>query len=755
MAMNRSERRAVEKSARRSHNVRKAGSIGLAVALLSGITAPAAQAVFEDSSDGITMTDKEKADLIQTKNAVMSGSIKATADAKQLAELRALGIDIDIENSVRITNQKLKEGNFEAEFWLDVKFDAAKNKAALESNGMDNTDEEGFSSYVSIATINDEQRTVYGNMATDSTWKAPTFEAGDRLAIVGGAVQDPNSMSNHIDSQADYDAKLGAVNIGQLFPNVGVVNGGATNSKKSEDETTTVKDPYSDTLNNKAYTDGIASANKRGLPEKMDNCLVDNCGIWITAVGNSTTVGQKALAKPLRINIESTVSAGKSPDFKEHTLASGDKYKFSPSNFKRGSYDWVEGYFNDKNLVEYQFASKLAKDVAKVKKQNEANEVDIQSLVFSKGKFEIISEANQDAEFSVDALAKKAIITGETKTPVKTWKYSGEKLSVGSTFEFGFGKNEFEAKVTKITATSITIEATGDNYKSSNVDGVGSSTLAGSLGFYSGSAVAVTSPEVRLQFEKAAKPDKPTPKPEPTPEPEKPKPVSPEAKPDFKKGAHGNKVTIKVTQNDKASKGFKIVSNSVRLIDPKTGKQATTYKVAKQGTYSVSGENVTFTPLKGFEGKANKLTYVWNEKNADGSVTQKASSTVQAEIAPAPKPEKPVEPKPEKPEPVVPTPEKPEPKPEKPVTPTPEKVEKTELPPATETDTDKVETDGSGASDEIDQSSVAVTDTGSIEANKGYVAGGIGGLFLMLLAGISAPFIARRERKKAAKANNN
>lgn len=187
-----------------------------------------------------------------------------------------------------------------------------------------------------------------------------------------------------------------------------------------------------------------------------------------------------------------------------------------------------------------------------------------------------------------------------------------------------------------------------------------------------------------------------------------------------------------------------------------------------------------------------------SETTAKATVTITADEVVEPPVVkpePKPEPEKPKpEPKPEKPEPVVPTPEKPKPEPEKPapkpekpeskpdeptskpekpevVTPepvapepkkvTPEPVEpKVEEPLVIEEEAtiddgaDETKQDDSAAATEVDETKVAVTDTGSIESNAPYLAGGFIGLFSALLAALSLPFMSRRERK-AVKVDKN
>ncbi|SDH42977.1 CshA/CshB family fibrillar adhesin-related protein [Agrococcus jejuensis] len=92
---------------------------------------------------------------------------------------------------------------------------------------------------------------------------------------------------------------------------------------------------------------------------------------------------------------------------------------------------------------------------------------------------------------------------------------------------------------------------------------------------------------------------------------------------DASTGPQGVAQTIAVLANDGAQ-GVTLDGSTLRLVHPTTSASVTSYTVSGQGTWSISGTNVVFTPVAAFTGAATQIDY---------RVGTTAGTTVQATIA--------------------------------------------------------------------------------------------------------------------------
>lgn len=87
-----------------------------------------------------------------------------------------------------------------------------------------------------------------------------------------------------------------------------------------------------------------------------------------------------------------------------------------------------------------------------------------------------------------------------------------------------------------------------------------------------------------------------------------------------------------VLGNDSSSTGTAIASSTLKLLDPSNNTYGTSpVTIANQGTYSISGNKIVFTPVSGYSGTATPVTY----QVAD-SLARTATATYTPTIIPAP-----------------------------------------------------------------------------------------------------------------------
>ncbi|MGL5830423.1 MAG: Ig-like domain-containing protein, partial [Angustibacter sp.] len=111
------------------------------------------------------------------------------------------------------------------------------------------------------------------------------------------------------------------------------------------------------------------------------------------------------------------------------------------------------------------------------------------------------------------------------------------------------------------------------------------------------------------------------------------------AKPDTGTGKPGQPVVIDPLKNDRPPNGGEFIPESIKLLDPITGKPVSTVKVPGEGTWVVNPGTgqVTFTPEPGFTGQATPIGY-----QVDDTLGGTTRSTMSARIdPPAPAPAEP------------------------------------------------------------------------------------------------------------------
>lgn len=700
--LSRTERRAIERKAKKMQKVKVMSSGALAVMLAGGIVSPAmastsntAEIVMSDyfnseageqqtaldiednGAKKLKMTTAERESILRLASGKMQGSVELSmsdADKKKLADA---GISFDIEASEKRTNARIAElndldnqstlyaGIHQPELLVKYSVDKAKATSMAKSLGVTNisTDlDEPFS----FGTLHGSGRMVMDNIMADKVRGSVSgYKMGDQLANVG-------TLNGLHEEAFDNDGEplTGYEIASRLYPVSQTVNGGVVEGDgEVSNATTTLVDPYSDgdsTLRQSA----INSVSKRGFTGNISNCLTDDCGLYF-AVSATSENGEFLLTDPVRLNVKSTVSAGKAPT--TMTLKSGDKVTFVPQKsgvvaVEKANRDFESNYFTASKTGEWQFASQFMENIK-----------NLREYVTADNKTEISGSPRGDAgiylgiESSNSPLTSKAVkvnastvritLTADKKTGFSVKGKALSNASIGKAIKLTDDHALTLEKLSDTEAVFLLENTWGDmTPKEVQMDTV---TLGIEQILTLPSASLDSTGGYSLTYTKAPEPvepkpePKPTPKPEPTPEPTpepEPKPLpKPEAIKDTKTGKQGEPVTVMVMENDTISKGFTYKAKSLRLVSPETKKEVTSYTFKGQGSYAVKGENVVFTPEADFAGKAPVIGYAWLETN--GEVEQGAKSTVQVTITEEKKPV--VEPTPKP----VPEKEKPTPKP--------------------------------------------------------------------------------------------
>lgn len=419
-------------------------------------------------SGGLTATESETKKLAESAEGYMRGTVKLSASATQLKALADKGIIIDLDSSEQITNKLLAKFDPTSQneyLHLDVKFDETKLAASAKDNGFENwkttVGKDGLiekSAYLSF--LREDQRAVSGNIAPNSMWSAPKVVAGDQLANQGGL-----AFASSVDylglgeSAFDYNKTVGAFAAASLNPVVSIVNGGEASSRGGSPETTTLVDPYSNG-DDSARQKEIASVSKRGMPTDIANCLVDNCGIWVTPIINENGTNI-ALSAPIRIHVETTVSAGKAPTGTTTTLASGDKVQFVP---EQGF-----GYFGATKVGEWLNAAIHNSNVRALSEST----VELQGITYDSKNGSLSVDTGStigDVTATVGLNDSKQDILKVTSTlsKVDNWEFEGKNLVVGQKLAF----NGFTATVASINGNTVDFRLSSTNPAFLNADKV-------------------------------------------------------------------------------------------------------------------------------------------------------------------------------------------------------------------------------------------------------------------------------------------
>lgn len=714
MNLSRMERRANERKAKRMNKVKVLGGGTLVTLLAGGIVSPAmastsntAEIVMSDyfnseagewqtaldiednGANKLKMTNAERENILRLASGKMQGSVELSmsdADKKKLADA---GISFDIEASEKRTNARIAElndldnqstqyaGIHQPELLVKYSVDKAKATAVAKTLGI--TDIYDEDSAIQFGTMQGSGRMVMDNIMSDKVRGSVSgYKQGDQLANIGtvnGLFAE--AYDNNGDPLKGYEIAS------SLYPVSQTVNGGVVEKDGVTNATTTLADPYSDgdsTLRQSA----INSVSERGFTGDISNCFTDDCGLYF-AVEVGTEHGAFMLTDPVRLNVKSTVSAGKTPT--SMTLKSGDKVTFVPQKsgvlgINKVNQDFTDNYFTASKVGEWKFASQFEdniKDLANFLTRDNQSNID-GSPRGDAGIWlgiDSTSSAVTTKTVKVNASTVRVTLSADKKTDFLVKNKALTEANIGKAVKI---TDDHELTLEKLSDTEAVylLENTWTDMKPSEVQvesvliGINLYTfLPGArLDATGGYSLSYTkAPEKPVETPKPTPtpepekpkptpeptPEKPKPSPDPIPEPEKPKPLpKPKAVKDIKSGKQGKPVSVNVMNNDTVSTGFKYKTNSLRLVSPETKKPVTSYTFDKQGVYKVTGETVVFTPEPEFKGVAPVIGYSWTEGN--GTVEQNADSTVQVTITGETKPI--VEP--------TPTPEKDKDTPEKP-----------------------------------------------------------------------------------------
>lgn len=704
MNLSRMERRANERKAKRMNKVKVLGGATLVTLMAGGIVSPAmaansntAEIILATYLDGETgeqqnaweiadngakkleMTKAERENILRLASGKMQGSVSLSmsdADKKKLADA---GITFDIAASEKRTNARIAEINdlnnqnpgygFVTQPELLVKYSIDKAKATTAAKTLGLTDLNENNPF-QFGTVHGSGRMVMDNIMSDKVRGSVSgYKQGDQLANIGTVNPAWAEVYDH-----NGDPLKGYKIASLLYPVSQTVNGGVVEKDGVSRATTTLADPYSDG-DSTTRQSAINSVSERGFTGDISNCLTDDCGLYF-AVEVGTENGAFMLTDPVRLNVKSTVSAGKTPT--SMTLKSGDKVTFVPQKsgvlgINKVNQDFTDNYFTASKVGEWEFASQFEDNIQNLKNFITA---DNQSNLYGSPRGDAgiylginsTSSAVTAKTVKVDASTVRVTLSADKKTEFLVKNKALTEANIGKTVKV---TDDHELTLEKLSDTEAVylLENTWTDMKPSEVQ-VESVMLGINLSLFLPSASLDATGGYSLSYTKA--PEKPVEKPTPTPEPEpeKPKPSpdpipdpkplpKPEAVKDAKTGKQGEPVSVKVMNNDTVSTGFKYKTNSLRLVSPETKKPVTSYTFDKQGVYKVAGETVVFTPEPEFKGVAPSIGYSWTESN--GTFEQSALSTVQVTITgETPKPI--VEPTPEP----TPTPEKDKETPEKP-----------------------------------------------------------------------------------------
>lgn len=717
--MNRSARRKAIQSAKRKQKLTKAGAITLATLVASSgmVSAHAATTTnkvdighddymssweFKGNTKGLNDTELDKA--LRSAVGVMDGTVKLSMSDADQKKLKDAGITLNLASSEKLTNEQIKKDSntnismltpYNYSLQYDLTFDESKMKSVAKDMGLsfkemaEGDDEFNELNQYNFGHINGRDDAVENwNIMTDDAWKKPSQKKGNEVTYMSVA------------GLNDGDILDGVAQGASTFPVSTAISGGVLEADPvSEITGTTLVDPYSDGDDEKRRND-VDSTSPRAMSGTISNCVLAgaDCGVWF-ALSVSHDGGTTLLTDPVRLNVESTVSAGKTPT--SMITKSGAKVDFKPEAYPLDTawQDKEDSWFLASNVGDWQFAQDYKELLASL---TEAT-TNITDVDFDGSSVILNADSKVGVSYGSKLVDKNTIhltLEADKKTE---WQWGGNMLD-GADFGIALPVAKgITMEWKEISDTQLVVEFV----KAKGWDDEGQVDANIQLGvatnwFGGGQSMAQTPTvySMEISYDELEKPVEPKPEPKPEPLPK------PEAVKDSKTGKQGNPVTVPVLDNDKVSDGFALVDGSLKLIN-KEGKAVSKVVIPEQGTYEVVGSEVVFTPLASFVGKADVLKYEWVETN--GTVEQGASSTVQVTITGETKPEVPTTPTPEPEVPVIPeptpptetpestpepdpieTPESDEQEPElTPPTPTPEKEVEITDPPVDEGDSDK------------------------------------------------------------------
>lgn len=611
-------------------SVRKSAAIGLVAVLGAGMFAPSATAaesydvdlnsagygqVEEDgratserwiATEHIRATTDELQSIGGAAKGQLTGTVSLTADAERLQAARDAGIHFDLAATASKTNKTLDGTRIETspELQTVVTFDQAKIREAAVSLGIDPDMAQG-----EIVLVRSDHKVFAANIAPASMWDGAGIKAGQTIPGF------PESLAS-----SNETPENGVWNGPALFPIVGVTKNGPERDGEFPYALSTIVDPYSD--GDAAVRQvQIASQNTRAMPSDLANCLTASCGFWAVAVIAEVEDGavnkRVAVTDEFRVNVSTTVSAGKTPTG-ELKLASGDSVSFLPQATANAAFgDYFNAALGAWDLLP-EFLDSLTASQQSV--------AVLDGISATADGLSVSTQTNRDVSASYRTDAGKHLLTLTSTDEIAEWSYGSEQIAVGDRLLFNstaLGANvvQLEGTVTTLTPTVLELELSVSysdeewNLPASTTPDYVAVPVSVGMDLIGGEALFQRTPGFTVRVAPAALP-------------------TPEARPDVKEGPMGQPVVIDVLANDIVNEGYEI-GGQVLLINPSTGGVTWKHVIAGQGTYTLSedGMSVVFTPEAGFSGTADSIGYTWTQR--DGFNTMTASSTAQAVITPA------------------------------------------------------------------------------------------------------------------------
>ena len=387
MTQTRVARLKAERRAARKKKAMKAGAAVSLAALALTVSAGAANAEPQgdatllmpwDYNNAPSLTEGEFDTAIDSAmGAFVSGKVESmTIATDDLSKLKAVGFNIDTDESLKYTNEQLsgemdnyyqpgtgQSSTIYPQAFIRGDLDTTKALNAIKSYLNDG--DEAYNVSLQILSDINSADGGGGNFAPQKFYKAQdNIKAGDTLGLNDTTGVMPTSFAHEFIDQNGWDSADGDDSIGTLFPQVGFDKNTASSVDDSGDSRgTMITDNYSDTANNPDRLNYIKSNSKRGVPANFSSCYLDDndCGFYLIPkaqiMNNETGASEDiALSDPIFIHIKSSFSAGKSPKVGKDNavkMSNGGSLWFSPQD---GNYDdWFSTpqgpYFTDDKVI--------------------------------------------------------------------------------------------------------------------------------------------------------------------------------------------------------------------------------------------------------------------------------------------------------------------------------------------------------------------------------------------------------------------
>ncbi|GAA4767516.1 hypothetical protein [Citricoccus nitrophenolicus] len=573
------QRHEVERQARkkaRINNLRRAekGGVRLSAAvvlgavLLGGASAAVADttqlrpgdftwAGYEDGSykwrslQILNATDAEVQELGDKYEGVMRGTVGLSADESKLQASADAGAPIDLDGIAERANHDLEDrqkfaGYVNPDLDLNTGFAESIDRDKLRAKAIEHGLDPDTARY-EIRTVRADHKLFVANIAPEPMWSAPDIKAGQKV-ISGDTVATSDTDGHSWEGPS-------------IYPNVAVTDEGPMlDSGEFRFALTTIVDPYSNGTSNERKQQ-ILSANERAMPEDTANCLIDDCGFVILPVIVGETPEDKAfndekeaegenrgswtsfaLTAPIRVDVDTTVSAGEAPTSVK--LSSGDTVRFVPEMHDDSTHtsdnELLQGgdYFNDP-LGPWDLLAEHTQRLALLSDRSVA----INNIALEDGTFTIGTESNHSnissghyTEGDEDFIVLRVVKPSGDDEGVSEWTYGDEALTVGDELRqyLRVGEDRLILTMTVVSVDDNTVvfspsgewEDSGEEWVIPEglnpvVDGIPISVGVSALG---GMANFQRTPGFYLEVTEAVVPE-PEPTPTPTPTPEQPEPT--------------------------------------------------------------------------------------------------------------------------------------------------------------------------------------------------------------------------------------